>query len=943
MKLRKLFIVLMIVCSAAVQAQPSMGEQVIPNDTAVRIGKLSNGLTYYIRHNNWPEHRANFYIAQKVGSIQEEESQRGLAHFLEHMCFNGTKHFPGNNLIRWCESIGVKFGNDLNAYTSIDQTVYNISNVPTNRQTALDSCLLILSDWADALTLDPKEIDNERGVIHEEWRLRTSASSRMFERNLPKLYPDSKYGVRYPIGLMSVVDNFKPKELRDYYEKWYHPTNQGIIVVGDVNVNAVEATIKKLFGGIENPSNPAPIVDEKVPDNAKPIVIIDKDKEYRVSNIDFMVKHDAVPDSLKNTISYVLVNYVRDAALGMLNARYQEAVQNADCPYVSAYASYDEYIYAKTKDAFDISIEPKEMKLADPSLQQALMEARKAAEFGFTATEYDRYKANKLSSLDNMWNERDKRTNDQLADECTENFLSNTAIIPIDMYYQFMKQVVPAIPLEGINEMMKKLLPQNDSNMVIINFNTEKDGNVYPTSEGLLSAVDQARKAQITAYVDNVKNEPLMTKMPNPGKVISEKKNDTLGYTELKLSNGVTVELKKTDFKKDQVKLDGEGWGGSALYGPKDYVNCSMFDQVIGVSGLGDFSNTELTKALAGKIANADLTMGHRTMSLSGSSTPKDIETMLQMAYLYFTNIKKDDKTYGNLIEQMKVNLKNRSLSEMAAFSDSINATFYDHNPRTAPLTVESLSQVNYDRILQMAKERTASADGWTFTIIGNYDENTIRQLVCQYLGALPKGTVTPKPKRQIFFTKKTTVNKFLRKMETPKAYAYIVWHNSTMPYTLENDVRADMAGQVLEMIYLKKIREEASAAYTVNGSCRAYLSDDMHEINMSGICPMKPEKSDTAINIMRSEVPAMAKTVDESMLTKVKEYLLKTYDNAVKDNDYWLGVINQYRKFGLDSHTGYKALVNKQTPATIEAFMKEFLKNSNINSVVMLPEQKKK
>lgn len=280
MKLKNLLVAALLMVCAAVQAQ--MGP--IPVDKDVRIGQLDNGLTYYIRHNNWPENRANFYIAQNVGSIQEEESQRGLAHFLEHMCFNGTDNFPGNGVIRFCESIGVEFGNDLNAFTSIDKTVYNIDNVPTTRESALDSCLLILHDWADGLTLDPEEIDKERGVIHEEWRLRTSASNRMFERNLEALYPGSKYGRRFPIGKMEVIDNFKPQELRDYYEKWYHPTNQAIVVVGDVNVDHIEAKIKELFSGIKNPENQIAVVDTEVPDNDEPIVIVDKDKEQQQSS-----------------------------------------------------------------------------------------------------------------------------------------------------------------------------------------------------------------------------------------------------------------------------------------------------------------------------------------------------------------------------------------------------------------------------------------------------------------------------------------------------------------------------------------------------------------------------------------------------------------------------------------------------------------------------------
>lgn len=576
MKIRHLFSALLLLCAGMLHAQMQMPP--VPVDTTVRMGKLDNGLTYFIRYNNWPEHRANFYIAQKVGSIQEEESQRGLAHFLEHMAFNGSDNFKGNDLIEYLRSIGVEFGSDLNAYTSIDQTVYNIDNVPTTRQSSLDSCLLILRDWSTGLTLDPKEIDKERGVIHEEWRLRTSAQSRMFERNLPKLYPGSKYGVRYPIGLMSVVDNFSPKELRDYYEKWYHPSNQGIIVIGDVDVNHTEAMIKKLFGGIKNPANQAPVLNEPVPDTSEPIVIIDKDKEQRTSNVQVMFKHDTYPDSLKQSVEYILYDYVRGAALNMLNNRYTEAAQKADCPYVGAGASDGNYIFAKTKDAFSIFAQPKDPSQLATALKAAVVEARRAVEFGFTATEYARYKANLLSSLDKAYSNKDKRKNTQFFNECLGYFLTNEPMPSIDYTYQLMKQIVPAIPVEAVNEYMSQLIPKNDSNIVIVNFNNEKEGNVYPTREELLTALMQAKQAQVTAYVDNVKNEPLITKKPTPGKIKSEKKNALMGYTELKLSNGATVVIKHTDLKKDQVLLSGEGFGGSSLYGAKDYVNANLFE-----------------------------------------------------------------------------------------------------------------------------------------------------------------------------------------------------------------------------------------------------------------------------------------------------------------------------------------------------------------------------
>lgn len=939
MRIRNLTATVLLCFAGLAQAQMQMPE--IPADPDVRIGKLDNGLTYYIRHNNWPENRADFYIAQKVGSIQEEESQRGLAHFLEHMCFNGTTNFKGNEVIRYCESIGVKFGRDLNAYTSIDQTVYNISNVPTERQTALDSCLLILHDWADGLTLAPEEIDKERGVIHEEWRLRTSATSRMFERNLPALYPGSKYGVRYPIGLMSVIDNFKPQELRDYYEKWYHPQNQGIIVVGDVDVDYTESKIKELFGGIKNPENPAPIVDETVPDNAEPIVVIDKDKEQNINYVELMIKHDAFPTEMKNSPAYLIYQYVMAAATSMLNDRYEEAALNSECPFVSAEAEDGNYLFAKTKDALAIEVSPKEMGQSAEALKAAFIEARRAAEFGFTATEFERYKQDFLSLLDKQYSNKDKRYNSQFYAQYRKNFLENDPIPSIDYYYQTMKQLVPMLPVEAVNEVMKDLVPANDSNMVIISLNNEKEGNVYPTEEGLLNAVREARAQQIEAYVDNVKNEPIMTEKPKPGTIKSERKSDKFGYSELTLSNGATVILKQTDLKKDQVLLSGEGFGGTSLYGEADYTNLQAFDDVIGASGLGAFSSTELTKALAGKIANVSLTMGGELYTeVEGSSTPKDVETMLQLLYLYFTDINKDQKAYDNLIKQYEVVLKDRALSPDIALSDSLTATVYGHNPRLAPLTIDRIPEVNYDRILAIAKERTANASAWTFTIIGNFDNDSIRPLICQYIASLPAKGKIEKGKRVNFLQKGKITNQFKRKQETPKSTAYMIWYNEDMPYSLERSIQADIAGQVLSMIYLKKIREEESAAYSVGAAGRFSIGDNYHNAEILAYCPMKIEKRELTVKILGEEAQNLANSCDEDMLKKVKEYMLKNIDDQSKTNGYWNGVIYKYRKYGIDSHTDYKKLVEAQTTQSVCGFMKELLKTGNHISVIMIPEE---
>ena len=501
-----------------------------------------------------------------------------------------------------------------------------------------------------------------------------------------------------------------------------------------------------------------------------------------------------------------------------------------------------------------------------------------------------------------------------------------------------MKQLVPALPIDGVNMVMKELVCPSDTNLVVVNFNNEKEGAVYPTEDGMKQAIAQARAAHIEAYVDNVKDEPLMTTLPKPGKIKKEVKNDKFGYSELTLSNGVKVVLKQTDLKKDQVLLRAEGFGGEALYGEEELANLRMFGDVIEASGLGNFSHTELEKALAGKIASASMYMSNYREHVSGSSTPKDVETMLQLVYLYFTNINKDQKSFDNLMQTMEVSLKNRLLQPENVFSDSLTLTLGNHHPRVKPMTVDDLKKVNYDRILEMAKERTANAAAYTFTIIGNYDEQTIRPLVEQYLGSLPSQKKVQKGKFIDTDFRGKVVNDFKHKAETPKAIAVMVWYSKKVPYNLENSVKASIAGQILSMEYLKKIREDASAAYTVGASASMSRDDFEKSTTIYVYCPMKPEKADVALQIMRDEVSNMAKTCDADKLVKVKEYLLKNHGDQLKQNSYWLGQINSWRKWGMDFHTDYEKVVNAQTPESIAAFVKEVLKAGNNAEVIMMP-----
>jgi len=943
MKMKKIFaamFMMLMAFSFNVTKAQQMGP--IPVDDQVRVGKLDCGLTYYIRHNDYPEHRVNFYIAQRVGSIQEEESQRGLAHFLEHMAFNGSQHFngEGNSIIDYTRSLGVAFGKDLNAYTSIAETVYNINDVPSTRQSAIDSCLLILKDWSNGLLLTDEEIDKERGVIHEEWRLRRSAQQRMLENQLENLYPGSKYGKRMPIGLMEVVDNFPYQVLRDYYHKWYRPDNQALVIVGDVDVDHIEAQIKDLFKDCVLDPNAAQVVDEPVPDNEQPIIVIDKDKEQQYSQVTVMFKHETFPKEMKGDLVYLLSDYATSMMSSMLNERLSEKAQEADCPYLQAYAYDGNYLFSNTVDAFTLGIMPKE-GMTEAATQAAVTEAMRAAKFGFTATEYDRAKEEYMSQLERQYNERNKISNARLAAQYYRNYLDNEPMPSIEQEYEIMKQIVPMLPVDMINQMMPELITTDGKNLVVMNFNQEKDDAVYPTPEGLKGAVDAGLNANVEAFVDNVKQEPLIAKLPKKGKIKKESYNSQFDYKELELSNGARVILKKTNFKENEIRMAARARGGSSLYDEKDWANTQLLSYITMMSGLGNFSATELQKALAGKQASANLSMNDYTDVVSGQSTVKDLETMFQLAYLQFTNISKDEKSYNQLMSQLETLLKNQGLTPEAAFSDSVEYTLNNHSWRNKPFHVEDLKNVNYDRVLQIAKERTANAANYTFFFVGNFDEAVIRPLIEQYIASLPgkKGklsnwvNIDTHPEGQ-------TINHFTRKMETPKANAQIYWYDTKTPYSLENDIKASMLGQVLSKIYLQKIREDASAAYSAGAQGYSTINGDRPFTVVLASCPMKPEMSDVALKIMNEEIVEACKTIDATTLKEIKELMIKDHNTSIKENGYWMSTLISYVCRGLDDHTGFEQIVNAQTPETIAAFARQMLAAGNKVEVVMMPEE---
>ena len=938
MRLKNFFVAVLLFAGVSVQAQQMAP---IPQDKDVRVGKLDNGLTYYIRHNNYPEHVANFYIAQKVGSINENEDQRGLAHLLEHMAFNGSEHFKDNLLQEYLQSIGVEYGRNLNAYTSTDQTVYFITDVPTARITAIDSCMLVLKDWSNGITLDAKAIDQERDVVHNEYRMRIVGTQKILESVLPDLYPGSKYGQRFPIGLMSVIDGCSPETLRAYYRKWYRPDNQGIIIVGDVDVDRTEQKIKELFGGIKVPANAAKVELEPVPDNNEGIYVVGKDKEQQVSLFLISMKHDATPDSLKSNLSYMVFDYARNLISQMINARFSEEAQKPESPFLQVGAEEGQYLVSRTKDALTLTVVPKEgQELA--GLSAGIRELKRVKDFGFTATEYARGKSEYLSRLEKVYNNREKHPNDAYCQQYVKNFIENEPIPSIEDEYQIMNALSANIPVEIINQIAGQLIADNDTNFVVLAAVQEKDGKQYFTGADMKKAVDAVRQEKLTAYVDNVKQEPLITEMPAKGSIVKSTENAALGFKQLTLSNGATVLMKKTDFNADEIVFRATSNGGASVFGKEDVYNLQFANYILSQSGLGNFSSTDLQKALAGKQVGTQFSIENAMHGLSGNSTPKDLETLFQLIYLDFTKVTKDEKAVNNFLTLISTQLKNISLNNEAVFEDSVMSVVYNNNPYFRIPSAENIEGISYDRVLEIWKNLYGNAADFTFTFVGNYDEAQLCQFIEQYIASLPsKGKATLTQKEIRTFANGEKNRSFEKKMENPQAQANSIWRSNPVKFTLQNSVLQDVSGRMLDMMLNREIRERLSAAYHAGAESELDVDGPATYISIKGTGKLNPDKAAEAIPEFQKGMNSLVAAPNADDLLKVKQILLKQADVDAKTNRYWTGVLNTWKRFGVDVYTDYKKTVEAVSTKSVSDFLKNVvLKSKNHVEVIMMPEK---
>ena len=909
----------------------------LPVDKNVRIGQLDNGLTYYIRHNKLPENRAEFYIAQKVGSILEEPQQRGLAHFLEHMAFNGTKNFPGDDkglgVIPWCETVGIKFGTNLNAYTSIDETVYNISNAPIDRTGVLDSCLLILHDWSNYILLKDDEIDKERGVIREEWRSRNSGMLRVYTDLLPTIYQGDKYADCMPIGSIDVINNFPYKDIRDYYHKWYRPDLQGIVIVGDIDVDTVEAKLKAVFADVQKPVNPAERTYYPVADNKEPIVAIGTDKEVDDPSIEIYFKQDATPDSEKNNVGYLASQYMTSMISSMLNARLSELVQSANPPFTRASSYYSDFFVAKTKEAFALSASSKADGI-ETALKTLLQETERARRFGFTESEYARARANYLQSLESAYNEREKTKHGSYVREYVQNFLNGEPIPGIEAEYAMMNQLAPNIPLQAMNMVMQQLVP--DSNQVVIIAGPAKEGLKYPTKEEVINLLKGMKDLDLQAYVDKVSDEPLMKEAPKGGKIISEKEGDIYGSTKLVLSNGVTVYVKKTDFKADEIRMKGTSLGGKSIFPDKDALNFAVMDNVIAVGGLGNFSQVDLTKVLAGKKVSVNAGLGATTENVFGTCSPKDFETMMQLTYLTFTAPRKDAEAFESFKNRMKAQLESAQANPLSSINDSLQKAMYNNHPRVVMMKPEMVDQIDYDRILEMYNDRFKDASDFTFYFVGNIDLETAKPLIAEYLGALPAIN-----RKETFKDTKMSIrkgvykNEYAKEQQTPTA-TIVFLYSGRAPYTLKNDILLSFATQVLDLVYTEEVREKEGGTYGVNcfGDLQKYPKE---QLLLQIVFQTDPAKKDKLAGIVVDELKKLAAEGPSDVhLQKVKEYMLKKYADNQKENGYWMNNLNDYFYYGMDMTEGYTDIVNSITAKDIQKFVSDLLKQGNEIEVTM-------
>ena len=904
----------------------------LPIDSKVKIGTLKNGMKYYVRSNQEPKNRADLTLVVKAGSILEDDDQQGLAHMCEHMAFNGTENFKKHEIIEYLESLGMKFGPEVNAYTSFDETVYGIK-VPLDSVEYLDKGLLVLHDWASGVSFEDEEIDKERGVIHEEWRMGQGAQDRMMRQYLPVMLHNSRYANRLPIGKMDVVDHCEYDVLRRFYRDWYRPDLMAVIAVGDFDVNEIEKKVIDLFSKIPSRENPRERVYFEVPDHDNTLVKVVTDKEAQQTMLQLFYKH---PTSVTKTVADYREDIIKSLYNGMINARLQELTLTEDPPFIFGYSYYSNFI--GPKDAY-ASMAMTNTEQIEDALKAVVTENERVKLFGFTATELEREKKSTLRSMEKAYNERDKVKSESYVGEYKRNFLPTQEPIPGIAYeYELYKKYLPTITLEEVNSLAPKWI--TDKNRVLILMSPEKEGQTLPTEEELLSMLNSVDNSKIEPYIDKVSDKPLLADMPTPGKVGKKKKNKDLDYQTWTMKNGAKVVIKKTDFKEDEILFRAYSNGGNSLYDLDDDVSVSIATDVIEESGLGSFDKIELDKYLSDKVVRVSPFINELTEGFSGSAAPKDLETLLQLVYLYFTNPRQDKTAFNSYIKRMKGVLENRSASPESAFRDTIQVTNACHHPRRRPMTAESLDEADFKQVNRIFKQRFGDPSNFTFYFVGNFDEKEMKPLIEKYIGGLPIVERNETWKDLKIKSPKGIVEKEVKKGSEPKSIVYMNYHGD-FDYNWENRTQLDVACEILTTKLLESIREDESGVYSIG----AYPSSEHFPQSKYGVTiyfGCAPENVAKLSKGVYAEIDKLMKDgPTEIDLDKAKKKKLRERETGLRENRFWLSTLYSFDYHGSnpDDLNKYDDYVNSLTIEQMKQAANKYFSKDNFVKVVLFPE----
>ena len=941
---KSVFIFLLFFLASYANAQNQQNENTSPVqklalDPKIRFGQLDNGLTYYIRHNESTKGQADFYFVHNVGSMQEEDHQRGYMHFLEHMAIRNSKNFPLKNGIKgYSEREGLK----TELSTGFDETIYKLINVPVHQQSIIDSCLLILHDWTSFLLFDDEMIEEEREVAREEWRQKHTMKIRLLEKQLPVMYPKSKYGARLPIGILGIIENFNKNDFLSFYKQWYIPEYQAIIISGDVDVVKIEAKIKKIFSDLQKSEKQKPKELYVVTDNDFPIISIAKDKEEKNTTLIIYYKLDPPPLLYNGTIADITFNYSKEVISQVMNERFSELLKNANLPFTSASAEKKNYFISKTKDAWTTTCILKSNDFAG-AMNLLVEETEKLRKTGITDKEYERAKTKILKNYESDIIITDKTPNNQLINKYVNHFLNDTYAPGNEIEYGIIKQISEFFDAEAINNYIRSIFKDyNYGTNIVISLTGPEDEKIdYPNEEELLKLYIHACEEVIGEDNEEIDSIDLIQELPKPGKIISETEDDLFGTTNFKLSNGVNVILKKTEFKPNQILMSAISKGGTTQFkNEKDIWNIKMLNTIIRANGFGDINAAKLKRYLDINNVSYNSGLTESAEVLNGEATTSSIKTLFEVIYLQFSRIRSEREAYLSSQESIKNQLDNLNANIETIFSDTLFSIAFNNNPRTNRLKANDLDKIDYNRIIEMYKERFADASNFVFVFTGDIEKESIKPLIEQYLATLPAlYRIEKADESQIVPYQKGEIVSHFSQNLTESVSKIALLYTGKIPYDLKNLIITQSLNTILESKFYEKLLPYGFDISNIFTEVDLYdFPEGRSSIQI--FIDATPDTQNSIIEIVKAEIKKIAEEGpnDEILRNSINRIFKKRYE-ILQTNDYWLNILSAYYSSNFDSHSNYEEILNSIKMDDIKEFTKELINQGNLIEVVMYPE----